>query len=128
MNPMEPQPGEVPADIQKQMPNPRGNAPDENPEGSPTDILGQLLMPLSEVAKAVQGSSLPKEAQMHIQNAVSEYSAGLKMISEALGVPMPDVAGQQAQLGNQPEAVSGKSGAVPADQAVGGKGIRAIPA
>lgn len=126
MNPMEPQAGEVPANVQKQMPSPRGNAPDENPEGSPTDILGQLLMPLSQVSKAVQGSSLPKEAQAHIANALSEYSAGIKIIGQALGVPMPDVEGQEAQMGNQPEAISGKSGAVPADQPMG-KGIRPVP-
>lgn len=119
-------PNQVPAQMQQQMPSPRGNAPEEKPESSPTDILGDLQKALFQTNEAVQGSSLPKEAQSHLANALTEYSAFTKIVGESMGVPMPEM-GKEGMMGNQPSEMGGAKGAVPADMPMG-RNVKAVPA
>jgi hypothetical protein len=111
------------------MDNPavQSNSPEEDQERSPASALGDLQNALVSIASGIQDvPQIPKEAKVHLGNAVKEYSAFMSMASQALGVSAPD-AGQQAQKqGLQPADAQGMSGAVPAGQPSGN--ARAVPA
>lgn len=126
MNPMEEMQATQPARKgEKMMPGP--NAPDEKPEGSPTDALSMVQEALFNVSQAVSGgnSPIPPEAQKHLQAALGEYNAFMQIAGEAMGLPMAKVG--QGTMGPQGVEVAGSRNSVPADMPMG-KGVKPVPA
>lgn len=83
--------------------------------GDPSKVISTVQQALSGIAQAVQGAkSVPMEAQKHVENAMNEYNAFMKVMGSAMGVGMPDA--NQGSVGNQPAETAGRAGAVPAGQ------------
>jgi hypothetical protein len=87
---------------------------DQGGQQDPSKVLSTVQLALNGIQKAVMGAKqIPPEAQKHLQMAVSEYNAFMKITGKAMGVQMP---GEDPSMGDQSADAQGNSSAVPADQ------------